>query len=92
MLFAEQTEFRLKLHQSILQAVKEYEQQTGWKVKGIDYTPGIPELATRVTEGNSVEIDSTTSPRSRTRAARLSAGPDTQECTSEAAAPILRRS
>lgn len=73
MSFAEQTEFRLDLHKRILQAIKEYEQQTGWKVKGMNYTPGISEIATEVIQGDGVEITSITSPRSGTRASRISA-------------------
>ena len=65
--FAGQTTFREELHKTILEAVKEYEQQTGWHVKSITYEPGVPHVATEVTEAGNIEITSAASPRSRTR-------------------------
>jgi hypothetical protein len=69
--FSEQTDARRELHKRILQAVNEYEQQTGWQVKGITYEPDTHHLATEVTEAGEVEITSAASPRSGTRASRL---------------------
>ena len=65
--FAEQTDFRRELHRRILQAVKEYEEQTDWKVKSISYEPGVPHVATEVTEARETEITSDASPRSGAR-------------------------
>lgn len=64
---AEQTDFRRELHKRILQAVMEYERQTDWKVKSISYEPGVPHIATEVTEGRETEITSDRSPRSGAR-------------------------
>jgi hypothetical protein len=69
--FAEQTDLRRELHKRILESVKEYEQQTGWQVKSIKYEPGMPHVATEVTEAGEIEITGATSPRSGTRASRI---------------------
>jgi hypothetical protein len=69
--FAEQTDFRRELHKRILEAVEEYEQQTGWQVKSIKYEPGMPHVATEVTEAGGIEISRATSPRSGTRASHI---------------------
>jgi hypothetical protein len=50
MTFNQQTRLRQDLHAKILEAVRQYEGVTGWKVTKIDYRPGVQEITTEVTE------------------------------------------
>ena len=54
MTFDQQTRLRQDLHAKILDAVRQYEDVTGWKVTKIDYRPGVEEITTEVTEADKV--------------------------------------